>query len=196
MAKEYSGDQEGTEELEFLGALILSSSRFIEQYTGRYFGPSAAITDEIVEDVMGQWRNVIYTNWTPVLSITSLVDDTRTYVEGTDFVLINKRSGKIKLKRVADADTVLRRFSPTTGAVVINYVVGIQSAETETYLKTVHAPANVQLACAMIAGATYLSRDRSGISSRTDGDRTISYTELDIPPKAAALLSREKRPRF
>lgn len=205
MAKEYCGNVDGHEEDNFIVALIYAASRTVDLETNVYWGPSATFADEVVENVAGRkgYRDTFYTKYAPIISVSLLVDDTMTYVEGTNFEVFAAQ-GKIQLiQPVAVVST--KSFTLTLGQLKVTYEAGqgaaVAQAGSGKYLSGVPAPPDIQLAVAMIAGDFYKNRERQGILSKTKGagGDSVSYHEpkkVQIPGLAKAILQRRVRYRF
>ena len=192
LAKEFAGDIEGSEEDLFIDALIIGASRFIDNYTHICWAPSASFVDEQIQNIAGKHSDIFYTRYAPIISVTSLADDTYTYVENTDFVIFLE-DGKIQLKNVVESDSTYRAFSETPGQLKISYVAGQGSARSQFYVKGQSAPEDIQIACAMITGAWYHARDREGIISRAKTNESIAFGDSEIPRRAKAILDRRVR---
>jgi len=191
LAKEYAGDLEGTEEDAFVRTLISAASRFTDKYTHVYWGPSATITGERVKQVLGKWGDCFYTEYAPILSVSSLADNLKTYVEDTDYVVF-AAEGRIQILNNSLAQTIAS-FSDKPGALRITYVVGQGAAKTGEYVSGIAAPEDIQLACAIIAGDWYLERERPGVVSWSRDNQSTQYQKGDIPSKARAILDRRVR---
>ena len=192
LAKEFAGDIEGPEEDLFLDALIIGASRFVDNYTRIYWGPSATFSDEQIQNLAGKHSDIFYTRYAPIISVTTLADDTYTYVENTDFVVFLE-DGKIQLKNVIESDSSYRQFSETPGGLRITYVAGQGSARSQFYVKGQSAPEDIQIATAMITGSWYHARTREGIVSKAKTNETMTFNDSEIPRKAKAILDRRVR---
>jgi hypothetical protein len=192
LCKEYCGDIEGPEEDLFIDALIIGASRFIDNFTHVFWGPSASFVDEQIQSIAGKHSDIFYTRYAPIISVSSLSDDTYVYAENTDFVVFLD-DGKVQLKNVIESDSTYRQFSETPGQLKITYVAGQGSARSQFYVKGQSAPEDIQAACAMIVGSWYHARDREGIVSRAKTNENIAFGDSEIPRKAKAILDRRVR---
>ncbi len=194
LAKKFAS-LKGDEDNPFINALIFAASRKIDNYTHVYWGPSAVLADEIINPI-GGWNNIFYTKWAPILSISSLVDDTKTYVVDTDYVIFAE-DGRVQLKDLTSS-SIRPSFSTAPAALKATYSVGQGSNKAVDFLKGVAAPEDIQLACAMIVGSWYREPDREGISSVTESTAgaTVAYRHRDIPDKAKSLLNEHVRHIF
>lgn len=200
LCKEYCGNLEGTNENFFIDALILAASRAVELHTNVYWGPSATITEEQVENLQGRWDSIFYTRWAPIISVTTIFDDINdsdSPYASTDYVVFLEK-GQVQRRQLRNINERLG-FSKTPGQLKITYEVGQGSNMTEDYLKGVSAPADIQAATAMIAGDLYKTREIEGVAAKSHKDDSISYFEPDdihIPRRAKALLSNRIRRVF
>lgn len=199
LAKEFCGDIQGTDDDLFIDALIFSSSRAIDDLTNRYWGPSAVITSERVERIIGKSHNVFYTRYAPILSVQSLADDVRTYTQNTDYVLFPE-SGRVETYGTFSnpggfgqlTEGLPLAFSRTPGAVQISYTVGQGASPTGEYLSST-PPHHIQLACAISAGVIYRERDRLGLMSRQYQDTGLVFDKSELPAPALKILRRSIR---
>ena len=185
LAKEFAGDVEGPTDDLFIDALILGASRFVDQYTHVFWGPSATFTEQ-VQNIGGQHRDIFYTRYAPIIAVNSLGDDTATYTENTDFVVFLE-DGKIQLKSATVG------FSETAGQLQIAYIAGQGDLRSQFYVKGQAAPEDVEIATAMIVGSWYHARDREGIISRAKTNESITFGDSEIPRRAKAILDRRVR---
>lgn len=192
LAKEFAGDVEGPTEDLFLDALIIGASRFTDNYTHVYWGPSATFTDEQIQNIGGQHSDIFYTRYGPIISMISLLDDTATYTENTDYVVFLE-DGKIQLKNVIESNSSFRQFSATPGQLKASYIAGQGTARSQFYVKGQSAPEDIQVACAMIVGSWYHAREREGIISRAKQNESIAFGDSEIPRRAKAILDRRVR---
>lgn len=190
LAKEFCGNIKGTDDDNLVGMLTLATSRAVERYTNIYWGPSAVIADEKVRRVLGMYRNMFYTQYGPIISVSSLVDDVYTY-QTSDYVVFEDE-GKIQLA----SETPTYRFSLSPGKLKVSYVVGQGAAKAGSYTKGIAAPEDIQLATAIITGSWYRHRDRQDIVSQTTPNSAIVFMPEDIPRKARAILDQRVRPIF
>lgn len=195
LAKEYCGDIEGVEDDLFLDALISGASRFVDGYTHVYWGPSAVISAERVRSVLGKHDDVFYTEFAPIISVTSLADDDDAYVEDTDYVVF-AREGRIQLLGNTASGATITSFSESPGQLRITYVAGQGAAKTGSYTSGIAAPEDIQVACAMLAGNWYQARDRDEMVAKSENNRSVAYHLSDIPVRARAILNRRVRNLF
>lgn len=199
LAKEFCGDIQGTDDDVFIDALILAQSRAIDDFTNRYWGPSAVVTGERVESIIGKHFNIFYTRYAPVLSVQSLADDVRTYTQNTDYVLFPD-TGRIETYGTFSnpggfnqiTEGLPLSFSRTPGGVQISYTVGQGVSATGEYMAST-PPHHVQLACAMGVGVMYKERDRLGLMSRQYQDTGLVFERSEFPIPAAKILARSIR---
>lgn len=194
LAKEFCGDVEGVEDDAFIRALISAASRFTDKYTHVFWGPSATITGERVKQVLGKWSDVFYTDYAPIISVTSLADNIKTYVEDTDYVVF-AADGRIQILNNSLAQTIAS-FSDKPGALRITYVAGQGAAKTGEYVSGISAPEDIQIGSAMLAGDWYLHRERGGIASLARQNESTAYIQEDIPSRVKAILDRRVRHIF
>lgn len=201
LAKKFGGSTEGTEDDDLFSACILAASRMVEDYTGRYYGASAFVSGERVRTIMGIQHNIFYTQLVPIISVTLILDDLKTYVEGQDFVVFQPE-GRVELYSLTNAPNFISYYSPSMGipasfsrkpgALQCSYNVGQgpspSGSSSGAYLQAV-VPYQVQLATAIIAGHFYKEPDRVGIASQSKGGDSITYLQDLIPKKAQSLLN-------
>lgn len=205
LAKRFAGDIEGTEDDFLFEALIQASSRHIDQYTNRFWGPSAIVSGERIASsrIIGPAYNIFYTKYVPILAVSSLVDDFNVWTENTDYVKFEDE-GKIELFGLrntlpnvyfADVMGLPRSFSRKPGAVQISYTVGWgatgpqnkQNKDIEG-MEKISAPADIQVSTAMLAGIMYKDPQRMMIASETSNNEQVTYNLVDSLPKRAKMM--------
>lgn len=182
-AKEACG-VEGTEKDSWIKLLVQAASRAIDKATSCYWGPTGVVSGEVVKNVLGPNWNIFYTRWAPIVSVSSLSDDLRTYA-ASDYTL-DSEFGRIELN-VASLDNLPMSFSRTTGKVVITYTAG-QGVPASGLA----APPDIQVATAYLAAMMFKAPDRFGVGSRSKGETSTSFKPLfkdgKLPDEVLALI--------
>lgn len=203
-AKKFAGDVQGIEDDVVFSAMIEAASRVVENVTNRYWGPSASISGERVRSsrIIGSSYNIFYTEWAPVISVQSLVDDVNTWVEDTDYVCY-PTDGKVELYGArnylqgvytVDAVGFPRTFSRKPGAVQISYTVGVKGSSSGSTMVAKDAPADIQLVTAAIAGLLYKDPERLGLASNSAAGDQLNYDIVNaLPRRYQTLLNLRTR---
>jgi len=173
-----------TSEDAIIADLINGSSVWINNYCDRTFINAA----ELTEYYDGDGGDSLYLRQWPVVSITSLYQDfTRAWtsdyaIDVTANVQIDSVSGILTLWNNESV------FSRGSGNVRAIYRAG--------YNHNSNVPYDLQFACRKLVAWKYFqdySQRRYGVSSESQGDRTVNYTNDPLLPDVKQILDRYRR---
>jgi hypothetical protein len=173
-----------TSEDAIVSDLINECSVWINSYCNRKFINAA----ELTEYYDGDGTGILHVRQWPIVSITSLYSDysrawtSDTAIDVSADVQVDTESGSLTLW---NNQTV---FPRGTGNIRLIYRAGY------TYNSTV--PYDLQLACRKQVAWKYFqdySQRRYGVSSESQGDRTVNYTNDPRLPDVTQILNRYRR---